>query len=95
MPGHRRPSVTFNPTLLEVVPESQESLPASPVHHKGSLPNILEEETRVLEETRVTEELEMEKENEEEREGGGGRKRKHGVVYLRQLSRNSISEMRM
>ena len=32
---------------------------------------------------------------EEEGEGGGRRKRKHGVVYLRQLSRNSISEMRM
>ena len=37
---------------LQVVPE-QESLPASPVHHKGSLPNILEEETRVVEEVKV------------------------------------------
>ena len=38
------------------------------------------------------EQIDME---DEEEEGGGRRKRKHGVVYLRQLSRNSISEMRM
>ena len=37
--------------MLQVVPEQdQESLPASPVYKKGSLPNILEEEPRVKEE---------------------------------------------
>ena len=38
--------------------------------------------------------FQMEVDEAEEREGGG-RRRKKGVVYLKQLSKNSISEMRM
>ena len=38
--------------------------------------------------------FQMEVDGAEEREGGG-RRRKKGVVYLKQLSKNSISEMRM
>lgn len=104
LPGHRRPSVTFNPTLLEVVHE-QESPRVVP-HSNGSLSNILEEEANLRPEVKESGELNIDSENADAEEGGdhkedgegrgeGGRQRKHGVFHAGQLARNSISEMRM